>query len=109
MAEIGLFRLGNLAGKFIPAPPVLKPFMPMLGGMALTVLGTVGASSLGLDKAFWQEFPDREDFWEKNGGKEGNSLIGHILTAGPVNAYYDKNQTDWRIGRREGLDVHVPF
>lgn len=71
--------------------------------------GHLGASFGGMDKAFWREFPDREDYSEKNGGGEGNSLIGHILTAGPVNALYDALQTDLRIGKREGTDMKIPF
>lgn len=109
VAEVAFFRAWSKAGKFIPAPPILKPFMPMLGGMTLAVVGKLWGSWLGMDKAFWRAFPDREDYSEKNGWKEGNSITGHILTAAPVNAFYDAKQIDVRIGKREGTDIFIPF
>jgi len=101
IAEVGLFKLGSFAGRYIPVPPILKPFTPMLGGMLFAGLGHIGASETGMDKTFWRVFPDREDYWEKNGGKEGNSLMGNVLTGGFVNALYDAKQTDLRVGKRE--------
>lgn len=62
-----------------------------------------------MDKRFWKYFPDREDYWQKNGSKEGNSIAGNILTAGPLNELYDSKKMDVRIGKREGIDINIPF